>query len=84
MQSEEAARIRALPKATPTHNGRPVTDQPGNGLGRAIAWTATTIARILHDALDVDARERRRDRANHRKNPPDAPSAPSSPDKEPG
>jgi len=43
-----------------------------------------TIARILHDALDVDAKERRKDRANNRKNPPDGPRAPSSPDKEPG
>ena len=44
-----------------------------------------TIAQILHDALDADSKERRRDRANNRKKPPDSqPPAPSSPDKEPG
>jgi len=39
-------------------------------LGRAIIWTATTIAKILHDALDADAKGRRRDRAGDWKKPP--------------
>jgi hypothetical protein len=44
-----------------------------------------TIAKILHDALDVDSKERRRDRTSDRKKPPDAsPPTPSSPEKEPG
>jgi hypothetical protein len=30
-----------------------------------------TIAKILHDSLDVNSRDRRRDRGNGRKKPPE-------------
>jgi hypothetical protein len=40
------------------------------GVGRAIIWTALTIAELLRDSLDANSKDRRRDRKRANGNRP--------------
>ena len=52
---------------------KPDAAHADGGLSRAIVWVATTIAKILHDSLDLDGKERRRrGKTKDEPKPPDA------------
>lgn len=61
---------------TGTDTTTPAEPRPPSGLARAFVWAVVTIAKILHDSLDQNGKERRRGKKGRKPNEEGKPPEP--------